>query len=293
MSTGLAQRGKQVLFALLSVADLTLTAWLLGHSDGVVYEANPIARWWLSEHGWLGLIGFKAAAVLLVVALAGLIARSRPRVAGRLLTLGCAALALVVLYSTALCRTACRSPEERLAEEQRQVEGALIEMNRDTRWELSKLEAFGSLRRRLCAEVLAGRCTLRQAVAEVTAFGHRENERLLKGLSCRFLDLPPEERIAAWFISIDAFEQQHAPQAAPRLASLAQEFRRTYGRALPRKCLPDRPSTVSPSSGPCPLGGVGRAGATKAPGGATGAEGRAVSRTDTTGRRAGNAFWGV
>jgi hypothetical protein len=104
---------KQLLFALLSLADLTLTCWLLGHSDGQVYEVNPVAGWWLARHGAAGLAGFKGAVVLLVLTLTAIIARRKPQAAGRILTFGCVSLVLVVLYSAALCPAACRSPEER------------------------------------------------------------------------------------------------------------------------------------------------------------------------------------
>src|SRR5262245_36528876 len=106
--------GKQLLFILLSLADLALTGWLLGRPGAEVYEANPVARWWLAHYGWPGFAGFKAAVVGLVIALSAVIARSRPRAAGRVLGLGCAGLAAVVLYSAALCPAAARSPQERL-----------------------------------------------------------------------------------------------------------------------------------------------------------------------------------
>ena len=51
---------KQLLFILLSLVDLALTWWLLAHSYGQVYEANPVARWWLMRYGAAGLAGFKA-----------------------------------------------------------------------------------------------------------------------------------------------------------------------------------------------------------------------------------------
>jgi hypothetical protein len=93
---------KQILFALLSLADLTLTCWLLGHSDGQIYEANPVARWWLAQHGAVGLAGFKGAIVLFVLTLTVVISRHKPRAAGRILTFGCVSLVFVVLYSAAL-----------------------------------------------------------------------------------------------------------------------------------------------------------------------------------------------
>jgi hypothetical protein len=104
--------GKQLLFAALSLTDLSLTWWLLSHSDGQVYESNPVARWWLANHGWLGLAGFKVVGVLLVIGLAAVISRYRPRAAGRVLGFACAALTVVVLYSASLCRGISRAPEE-------------------------------------------------------------------------------------------------------------------------------------------------------------------------------------
>jgi Domain of unknown function (DUF5658) len=93
---------KLLLFTLLSVADLTVTWWLLGNSDGDIYEANPIARFWLQRYGSLGLAGFKVSLILLTTFLIVIVARSRPRAAGRLLGFGCVCLTLVVSYSAAL-----------------------------------------------------------------------------------------------------------------------------------------------------------------------------------------------
>lgn len=70
-----------------------------------MYEANPLANWWLSRHGWLGMASFKAAVVLAVVGLTAVLARSRPRMAGSV-------LGLVVLYSLALCRPTLLSAHE-------------------------------------------------------------------------------------------------------------------------------------------------------------------------------------
>jgi hypothetical protein len=104
---------KQLLFVVLSLADLTLTCWLLGHSEGQVYEVNPVAGWWLARHGAAGLAGFKGAVVLLVLTLTAVISRRKPQTAGRILTFGCVSLIFVVLYSVALCPAACHLPEER------------------------------------------------------------------------------------------------------------------------------------------------------------------------------------
>jgi hypothetical protein len=189
---------RQLLFALLSAADLALTWWLLGHSDGQVYEANPVARWWLTRFGWLGLAGFKAAVVLLVVALTAVIAPSRPRSAGRLLGLGCACLAVVVFYSAALCREAARSPEERAAEVDRECREGLARINREAARERRKSEVFAALRARLCRDLRAGRCTLREAAERLLASERGRDGVWLRTLAGYYPGRPPEERVAAW-----------------------------------------------------------------------------------------------
>jgi hypothetical protein len=105
---------KQSLFTLLSLADLALTWWLVKQSAGHVYEANPLAHWCLARAGWAGLACFKAAIVLLVLTLVGLIVRRSPATADRLLNFACAAVALVVLYSTFLCGTTRAFAEQAL-----------------------------------------------------------------------------------------------------------------------------------------------------------------------------------
>jgi hypothetical protein len=225
---------RQVLFALLSLADLTLTWWLLGHSGGAVYEANPVARWWLTHCGWAGFVCFKVAVVLLVLALAVLIARSRPRAAGRLLGLGCLSLSLVVLYSASLCRAAARTPEERAAEVTQETEKALAAANRETLQEIHKLQARSALRARLCADLLAGRCSLREGVARVVALEQAPTTTWQKGLAARFPDLAPEARVAVWLIEKALDTQENAPEQARHSAlRLAQEFQHTYGQPLP------------------------------------------------------------
>src|SRR5690349_18620406 len=98
--------GKSVLFAVLGLADLLLTSYLLRTEYGSVYESNPVARWWLARWGWAGLAGFKLAIILLVIASVKLIARYRPRTATHVLSFACGATALVIGYSCTLLGTA-------------------------------------------------------------------------------------------------------------------------------------------------------------------------------------------
>src|SRR5437763_7027857 len=86
------------LFVFLSVSDYVLT-WLLVRRHGGADEVNPLAAWWLSQLGWLGLAAFKAAAVLGVIALAAVISRRRQDLGRRVLAFACVTAAFVVLYS--------------------------------------------------------------------------------------------------------------------------------------------------------------------------------------------------
>jgi hypothetical protein len=90
------------LFVALSACDFVFTYLLVEGGGGEVYEANPVAAGWLTDHGWLGLAAFKAAAVLVVVGAVGLIARRKPAVGVALACLGCLATAVVNLHSHTL-----------------------------------------------------------------------------------------------------------------------------------------------------------------------------------------------
>jgi len=94
-----------VVLLLLNAADFAVT-WFLCQDTGDVYEANPVAAWWLQCFGWLGLAGFKAALVLAVVGIAVLLIRHRPRAAWVVLGLGCAAATFAVLAGARLAYSA-------------------------------------------------------------------------------------------------------------------------------------------------------------------------------------------
>src|SRR5215471_14829004 len=82
---GVPHRWKLLLFALLSLADLSLTWWLLTLPDSPIHEGNPVAEWCLAQFGWIGLAGFKTAVVVLVAGLAVVISRRRPWAGGLVL----------------------------------------------------------------------------------------------------------------------------------------------------------------------------------------------------------------
>src|SRR6516165_6149856 len=95
----LPHAGMQLMFLLLSLADLTLTWALIRAGLGQIYESNPVAAWCLRWQGWAGLAIFKAVMVLMSIALVAAISWRRPRTGGRVLALGCVVTAAVVLYS--------------------------------------------------------------------------------------------------------------------------------------------------------------------------------------------------
>jgi hypothetical protein len=93
---------KLILFGVLSVADFLLTWGLIEGGGGQVYETNPIADWWLQSYGWSGLAFFKFLIVGVFTASAVLICLHRPRAGRHLVTFGCVAVAVVVIYSCVL-----------------------------------------------------------------------------------------------------------------------------------------------------------------------------------------------
>jgi hypothetical protein len=231
---------KQCLFVVLSLADLALTCWLLDAPGGHVYEANPLARWWLAALGWAGLACFKALAVALVLGLALLIARSRPQAAGRVLGLGCAVSAVVVLYSAALAHSDVLSLEKQGAQSARETNEALAESNRQVQQELQRRLDFWA---RLSEEVIAGRCTLR-AASERVAAASESDRRWRLALTTPYPERPFQEQCAACTVihAVGSLLDVGDPEGAWCLAlRLEREFRLTYGTEPPmlhRRGLP-------------------------------------------------------
>jgi hypothetical protein len=248
MTSSLTHLSRPALFILLSLADLALTCWLLGRGNGHAYEANPIARWWLARYGWPGLAAFKVAAVLVVLGLVAIIARSRPTAARGVLRLGCVALTGVVLYSAALCRDALAVPGDELARTMQKR----AELDR----RLAVVRQQLALRRELVEAVTTGRCPLGEAVERLTGHADAWGGITLKGLACRYPGRSAQELLAISLCS-RALADVGADGAAGALLRrrLEQEFARTYGTALPtdlqRWPVPlDAGPGASPSSGP-------------------------------------------
>ncbi len=144
-----------ILFLVLSAADLILTTWLLTTSGAWVYEANPVAGWFLKNLDWPGFVGFKLATVAAVLVCVGLIAPRRPRLAGTILTLGCGTLALVLAYSGYSAVTVTDWTE------------VVREHERHARFLSARHETtndYADLRRALSSDLIGGRFALTAAV---------------------------------------------------------------------------------------------------------------------------------
>lgn len=223
------------LFVLLSVADLALTWWLLACSGGRVYEANPVAQLYLDRHGWAGLACFKAGVVLLVLGLAATIARSRPRLSGGIVCLGCAVLSVVVLYSASLSRAALLSPQEWAAELAREDDERLQETNRHLREVHRQSAAFWTLLEALCQDLLAGRRTLQEAAEQTARSEKAQDPTWLRAQSVIYPGRSQQELMAICVMNHAVSSQQSDQRAARRVAlRLERQFQLAYGRPSPR-----------------------------------------------------------
>ncbi len=97
-----------------AVADIVLTRSLLtaDHGSMSFYESNPIANWFLTRFGWMGISLFKVATIAVLLGVVVVIARSRPRTGKNLLTLGILAQIVVVLYSANLMASSAKQAQE-------------------------------------------------------------------------------------------------------------------------------------------------------------------------------------
>jgi hypothetical protein len=222
-------RWKLLLFVVLSLADLSLTWWLLTLPDSPVHESNPVAGWCLAQFGWLGLAGFKAAVVVLVAGLAVVISRRRPRAGGLVLGLGCAALVAVLLHSALLCRPALDSSR---------LWGEIRHKGRALDAELPRARAYRDLLGRAGEDLVAGRRTLQEVVDLLAASERGQDPTWLKTLASHYRRTSPRECLAinALLSAVAVLEEappSEASQRARQVLRLGQEFRQTFGSPLP------------------------------------------------------------
>lgn len=218
----------QTVFALLSVADLTLTWLLLRLPDSAAYEANPVANWWLIRFGWAGLAAFKAVTVLVVFAAVAAVFRSRPRAAAGLLWFGCAVVATVVLYSASLFPSVFGRLSEAEAIRQAQLIDQVVEETNRTRPEYDRLMAD------LSAALIAGNCSLAEAVERVAATDRVKDPTWQRGLEGALPDHSPRARLATvvWNHVVKDRRAIDLPND-PVLRRIEQELQMNFGMNLP------------------------------------------------------------
>lgn len=187
---------KAILFVVLSLCDLALTWWLLERSGRAISEGNPVALWWLSRYGWLGLAGFKTAVVFVVVLSTGIIARQRPRAACHLLTFACAVLAAVVIHGAVLGQTA-PTPCDLSAEVNRDLE----DMNVQTQRLAADARVYNEFLENMVDRVAAGELTLAQAIERLMQWDKNRHPRWQQAVMSIFRSQSMEEALARQVLS--------------------------------------------------------------------------------------------
>lgn len=234
---------KLALFALLSAADFGLTWHLLGRNQFDVYEKNPVAQWWLSHYGWLGLAGFKATALLLVALLGTVIYLRRPTTAHRLLTFGCVTLSGVVLYSVYL--------EGVLVSRQRDPEvHALVQHTRQIEDSIRRGSGYRAVMNQVSNDLLHRRCTLAEAVDRVSQTEKAQDPEWAEILNKLYPDLEERARLGANVVQHMVGHHRNAPGLQPLVPRLAAEFRDLYQCELPPALLADNLSGSAHPSAP-------------------------------------------
>jgi hypothetical protein len=222
---------KLVLFALLSVTDFLLTWKLLQHTGGLVqaYESNPLASWCLAAHGWLGLAAFKGCMVCLVSTLCVVIAAYRPRTGARVLQFACLALASVSIYSGYLCKVMAGQPAEPL----RGASGIVTLYQPDAQL-VHKRQEYRDLRDRLIDDLIAGRCTLAEAVNQLAHSEQGSDPHWLETLRVSYEGRSDQECLAANIMQCALVSRYEDDPLTARLARRFEaQFRLTYGTSAP------------------------------------------------------------
>ncbi len=215
-----------LLFLALSLGDLLLTCWLLGVSGGRVYEGNPVARWLLDNHGWAGLVAFKAAVVALFSGLAVLISVRHRRRGGQVLSFACATVAGVLVYSGILAGVVRAGPGN--AELARYEEQA---RRLDMRIRASR--NYQALLRQVSQDLIDGRCTLGAAVASLAGTEKARDRLWLHQLRGAYAGRTDRECLAASLILYSAASVPDPADADRLTRRLRADFRATFGVQVP------------------------------------------------------------
>ncbi|MCI0464218.1 MAG: DUF5658 family protein [Gemmataceae bacterium] len=204
------------LFVTLSLTDFLLTWYLLEQRGGRFYESNPVARWFLVQFGWAGLAAFKTAVVLLVVGVALLVSRRRPRTSRRVLTFGCLTTGVVVLYSCFLLNRASASrfiPDE----------ASILATGRQLDAKLHRSREYRALLDRLGAHLRAGACTLEEAVDLLAASAQGQDPEWMRWLRSHYPDHTDRECLTANLQHYAGPQLSQESQPTPALPASSRE----------------------------------------------------------------------
>ncbi len=225
MKTLLPHPRRLVLFLLLNALDLVLTRQLVEPGSPHAYESNPVADWWLHAHGWAGLAGFKAAMVVFAACLFVVVARRRPALGRRALTFSCLVVAGVVLYGGFLLGGNYSS----LAAIRR-----ARELDADMQRRMDHCREWRAFQERLDRDLVAGHCSLAEAVERLAGSERARDPVLRKTLRDKFRCATEEERLAAFLVSHAVNSLSGEPRRAEEVAvRLEAEYRAKFGGPPP------------------------------------------------------------
>jgi Domain of unknown function (DUF5658) len=220
------------LFVLLSGADLALTCALLRHPAGGHYEANWLAHSALARFGFTGLAAYKGLTVLLAGLLVNLLARSRPAAARRLGAFACLAVGAVVLYSAALLVRQPARPANAMAKDLATVRRESQALSRA----VLRQGAFDAALARWRTGLAAGRCTLDEAVRDLS--GYEARERSVQAIRAGFGSpgSSDAECLAAMVVggAVGELREAGSDAARGRAGRLLTAYHSAYGAALLR-----------------------------------------------------------
>jgi hypothetical protein len=217
------------LFVLLSGADLLLTGYLLRDPAADAYEANWLAAHVLGEYGFGGLVVYKGLLVALAGAVIWLVGSRHLPAARCLGAFACAATGLVVLYSLALAGLAPKHPPTQVREL------ATLEREQQSlerRFELRK--AFSAVLERWQTDLAAGRCTLREALATLSAWDEARRLARLVECWCPGSRASDDEYLAAMVVrgTLCLLKLEGSAPAQGRAERLLAGYLKHYGTAL-------------------------------------------------------------
>jgi hypothetical protein len=214
-----------VLFGLLSLFDLLLTAWLLTRPEQVVYEANPVASRVLHLWGWPGVIALKLGCVLLACGVGVYLYRRRPRAGFGVFTFGCAITGAVVLYSGCLAAALDNTSVE---QQRSREEGVEIDLK------IAQLREYNECLNQIAAELNTGQVSLSEGIARLSATAWGRNP-IWASMLRRGYGIDSERECLAINLVVQTgcqlAERGLEPCAATR--RLTDEYRALFGHPMP------------------------------------------------------------